>query len=255
MPYGYDDDWMYSDGENWDFSNTTGRTYVPPTADMFTGAGGAGGAGAAPAGGRIANLFNRAKGYVTAPGNFGYSFRGNGTLKPGLTAFGKSIGPWATAGMGIMQGINAAQGLSGVSRSRQNISDLKNDILTSAASNPLVSNYLTADQKQLLNQIRNGTYASELGDDVVRGIGSSLSDAASGALMGAVGGLPGVLVGGIGGLINGGISGARQGSEQEASRLQALYDALAEAETSYQSMRRPVFTGLGIQRNYQNMYA
>lgn len=248
MPYGYDDDWMYSDGENWDFSNTTGRTYVPPTADMFAGAGGAGG--------KIGNLFNRAKGYVTTPGNFGYSFRGNDTLKPGLTAFGKSIGPWATAGMGIMQGINAAQGLSGVSRSRQNISDLKNDILTSAASNPLVSSYLTADQKQLLNQIRNGTYASELGDDAVRGIGSSLGNAASSALMGAaVGGLPGALVGGIGGLVNGGISGVRQGSEQEASRLQALYDALAEAETSYQSMRRPVFTGLGIQRNYQNMYA
>lgn len=214
-------------------------------------------AGATAGSGKLGAMFGKAWNYVRDPRNFGYSLRGNEFGGPGLTVFGKNIGKYATAGAALMQGLQAAQGISGYSRGRQNLDSLKSDIIRSAAANPLVSNYLTSDQMNTLNQIRRGTYASNpTFDDVLGGVGSEgISNALSGAMMGAAGGLPGIAIGAIGGLVNGGISGANQGNERKIADLQALYDALAEAETSYKSMRRPVFTGLGIQRNYQNMYA
>lgn len=194
--------------------------------------------------------------YMRTPGNFGYSLTGNSTLGPGITAFGQNFGHMANVGSAINQGVQAAQGLSGLSRSKEDVADLKNKIILSAMNNPLVNDYLTADQRQLLGQLRRGTYSESLGDDALRGAGANLGNAATGALTGLMfGGIPGAAIGGIGGLINGGISGATQGSQQEAEKLQALYDTLAEAEMSYNSMKRPVFTGLGIQHRYQNMYS
>lgn len=213
--------------------------------------------------GALGGWFNRAKGaganawnYVRNPNNFNYSFTGANGASPGLTAFGHNLGKFATIGTGVTQGIQAVKGLSDYGKAKTTAEDLMSDIVASASANPLVDKYLTADQRKLLNEIRRGNYSTYTPGDALSGaMSDGLSNALSGAAMGLAGGLPGVIVGGVGGLVNGGISGATNGVNRRIDRLQSLYDTLAEAEQSYQAMKRPVFTGLGIQHQYQNMYA
>lgn len=191
-----------------------------------------------------------------APEGFDYSFRGTSTSPAGLKMFGKNVGKGLNVASGVMQGLQAAQGIANYSKANAANEDLMSDIVASATGNPLLSSYLTSDQLRLLRQVRDGSYdTSSNAKDFLKGMGSNLGDAAMGALMGISGGLPGVLIGGIGGLINGGIEGLSTGTEDNYAELSALYQALMDAEAQYRSMKRPNFTGLGIQQQYQNMYA
>jgi hypothetical protein len=180
-----------------------------------------------------------------------------GKTGPGLTLFGKNVGTGANILSGIMQGIDFAQGVSSFNDAQSNSDDLLSDIRTSAMGNPLLSSYLTSDQLNLLNDIRSNRYGNSVGaDDFFEGMGSGLGDAAMSALGGlAVGGLPGALIGGIGTLINSGVDNLSETTNENTAELQALYQALRDAEMQYKSMKRPNFTGLGIQQQYQNMYA
>lgn len=191
-----------------------------------------------------------------APGGFDYSFRANGSNPAGLKLFGKNVGRGLNIASGVLQGLDAAKGIADYSKANATNDDLMSDIVASAAGNPLLSSYLTPDQLRLLRQVRDGSYdASSDANDFIKGMGSGLGNAAIGALMGIPGGLPGMLIGGIGGLVNGGIDGLSAGTEDNYAELSALYQALMDAEAQYRSMKRPNFTGLGIQQQYQNMYA
>lgn len=179
------------------------------------------------------------------------------TKGSGLKMFGKNVGKGANVVSGVVQGAQALKGISDYSKARQSNEDMLDDIIVSATSNPLLSSYLTSDQMRLVNAIRKGNYdtSSDVGD-FFKGIGSGLGNAALSTLSGFVtGGVPGAIIGGVGSLANSGISGLSAGTEEESAELAALYQALMDAEAQYRSMKRPNFTGLGIQQQYQNMYA
>jgi hypothetical protein len=192
----------------------------------------------------LAGLFNTSK-------KFGWN------KNTGLTAFGKNLGkytPWISGGVSAIQ---ALDNFSDYNKSVDSNEGMIDDILVSAMSNPLVSSYLTSEQMNLLNQLRRGDYTTKSNfGDALQGIGSGLGDAVTAALTGAAfGGVPGAIVGGVGSLVNSGIQGLSSGTEEESAELAALYQALMDAEAQYKSMKRPNFTGLGIQQQYQNMYA
>lgn len=218
------------------------------------------------AGSGLKDLFPKLK--TSFNNNFGYSFRSpdstgwgsnltTGTAKgPGVTAFGKPIGTYANVGNAIMQGVNAAQGISDYSKGQSDIDSLVNDIKVSAMGNPLLNSYLTSDQLSLLNKLQRGTYDTGADmDDFMSGLASDgLTGAVQGAMSGAIGGLPGMAIGAIGGLVNGGIGGLSNANDQTEAELQALLTALQNAEMQYKSMQRPNFTGLDIQQQYKDMY-
>lgn len=168
-----------------------------------------------------------------------------------------NLGKWGNVASLAMHGIDAAKGISDYNEAVSNNEDLMTRIRASAMSNPLLSSYLTSDQMNMLNSIRTGSYnASDAGvDTFLQGAAGGLGDAALGAVMGIPGGLPGIIIGAAGGLINAGIDNQSQIAGQNSAELQALYQALQDAEMQYRSMKRPNFTGLGIQQQYQNMYA
>lgn len=193
--------------------------------------------------------------------NFGYKWTDNAkigaTEGPGITAFGKPIGKYANIAGGVMQGIQAAKGLSDYASEQEDLDNLLSSIKSSAMGNPLLNSYLTNDQISLLSKIQRGTYdTSADADDFMSGVLSEgLSSGIQNALMGAAMGGPwGALIGGVGGLVNGGISGLSNGSAESEAELQALLTALQNAEMQYKSMQRPNFTGLGIQQQYKDMY-
>lgn len=199
------------------------------------------------------NFFNpQAGGWVSygwTPGKSG------GWGKTGLNIGGQNIGKWGTIGAGVMQGLDALGGMSEMSKQNADIDDLESQILASAAGNPLISSYLTSEDLSLLGKLQRGNYEGNAGiGDAFSNIGNIISGAGSGALTGAIGGLPGILVGGIGGAINAGIDNMNSTGSQNTARLEALYQNLLDAEQQYKAMKRPNFTGLGIQQRYQNMY-
>lgn len=173
----------------------------------------------------------------------------------GLSIGGKNMGNAARLGTGIYQGLNALGGLSEMSDLNEDADSLTSKILTSAAGNPLINSYLTSDDLTLLGKLQRGSYdaSADLGD-ATSNLGNLLSGAGTGALMGLAGGVPGAIIGGIGGLINSGIDNMNAETSNNTARLEALYQNLLNAEQQYRSMRRPNFTGLGIQQQYQNMY-
>ena len=173
----------------------------------------------------------------------------------GLSIAGKNVGKYVPWGVGIYQGLDALGGLSEMSDLNADADTLTSQILTSAAGNPLISSYLTSDDLTLLGKLQRGTYdtSADLGD-ATSNLGNLLSGAGMGALSGLAGGIPGAIVGGIGGLINSGIDNMNAETSNNTARLEALYQNLLNAEQQYKSMRRPNFTGLGIQQQYQNMY-
>lgn len=193
------------------------------------------------------------------PEGFDYNFKGTGALGmkgAGLKAFGKSLGTGFNVLNAAGQGIEAAKGLGDLSGSIDETDDLKSNILRSSMSNPLASNYLSGEQQSLLNQLKRGGFDDRAGlDDALTGVGGNLDKVLMGVLTGAMGGVPGMVIGGVGGLINGGISGANEAQAEKTSSLETLYQALADAEAQYRSMKRPNFTGLGIQQQYQNQFA
>lgn len=219
-----------------------------------------------PDAGGLSGLFSNLKSGIG--NNFGYSLRSPGATGwgsnlsfgaakgPGLTAFGLPVGKYANIGNAVAQGVNAVSGISDYSQGQSDLNSLVNDIKVSAMGNPLLDQYLTSDQLSLLNKLQNGTYDTSADmDDFMSGLTSEgLQGALSGAMSGAVGGVPGMVIGAIGGLANGGIGGLSASNEQKTAELQALLNAMQNAEMQYKSMRRPNFTGLGIQQQYQDMY-
>lgn len=186
--------------------------------------------------------------------NFGYS------LKDGAKVFGKNLGGWTGAGTiipGIMQGAQAIGSLGELDDLNKSTEDLINDIIVSANNNPLVNSYLTSDQKSLLRQAKTGKLEDELsmslGDFMPDDL-TDLLDIGKGALSGVLGGIPGMIVGGVGGAVNSGLDNAIDERSASTAELEALLYALQDAEMQYQSMKRPNFTGLGIQQRYQDMY-
>lgn len=202
--------------------------------------------------GTLNNLFSKFKNWKGrgVPEGFGWS-KGSG-----LEMFGKNVGKGANIASGVLQGAQALKGVSDYNKAKQSNDDMLNDIVISAASNPLLSSYLTSDQMRLVNDIRRGNYETSSDvDDFLRGVGGGLGDIFTSAALGAAGGIPGMVIGGLGAAANAGIRGLSSGTEEESAELAALYQALMDAEAQYKSMKRPNFTGLGIQQQYQNMYA
>lgn len=238
-------------------------TYVPPK----TSAGGAKNAKTNPLSGMFAKTKAYANGmFPNARSEFSNLFSGNGALAPGafdwssssgLKAFNRNLGTGANIISGIGQGVGALQGLSNYNDSLEYNEDVINDILMSVMSNPIHSSYLTSEQLALLNKLRKDNYdTSSDFSDFLGGVGSGLGNTAMSALGGfAIGGIPGAVINGVGSLVNSGIKGLSSGTEEESAELAALYQALQDAEAQYRSMKRPNFTGLGIQQQYQNMYA
>lgn len=190
-------------------------------------------------------------GLSLAPEGFDWSSKG------GLKAFGKNVGTGANVLSGVMQGVDAAQGIGDYMDTLESNEDLKSKIDIAAMGNPLLSSYLTADQMDLLGDLQLGNYSdkADAGDflkGAVGGLGNAIMPTLSGL---ATGGIPGAIIGGVGTLINSGIDGMSNASGRSTSELQALYQALQDAEMQYKAMKRPNFTGLGIQQQYQNMYA
>lgn len=176
--------------------------------------------------------------------------------KTGLNIGNLNVGKWSNLANAAMQGIDAVGGLSEMSDLNKDAESLESNIIASAAGNPLLSSYLTSDQLSLLGKLRRGTYDGSAGlGGVTSNVGNLFSGAASGAMSGALGGLPGMLIGGIGGLINSGIDNINAETSSNTAQLEALYQSLLDAEQQYKSMKRPNFSGLGIQQRYQNMYA
>jgi hypothetical protein len=166
-----------------------------------------------------------------------------------------NIGKMSNIGSGIGQGIQAIGNLKNISDTSSNISDLRGDILTQYSSNPLANYYLTPDQKQMIRQIKRGTYDDGGSSGILKGIGSGLLGTVANAGIGYLtGGIPGAIIGGVGGLVNSGMQGYNQAQQSKASELEALYQALNEANMQYQSMKRIPMSGLGLQQRYVNMY-
>lgn len=177
-------------------------------------------------------------------------------LKDGAKVFGKNIGKAANIGSGIMYGAQALGNMNALNESRDSADDLIDQILISANNNPIANSYLTSEQKAMLNKARRGDLDTEtsiddfIPDDLLGNIG----DIGLGVLMGLPGGLPGMIIGGAGSAINAGLEDSMQEQQSQVAELEALLQALQDAELQYQSMKRPNFTGLGIQQRYQNMY-
>ena len=165
------------------------------------------------------------------------------------------LGNIANVGSGLMYGTQAISGLSDISNNTRESRDLQGDILKEAMANPINSSFLSSDQKVLLNKIRRGNYSLDgdngIGEGVLSGLGNTLMGTVTGGL---TGGIPGAIIGGIGGLVNSGISGYSNAQQRNIGELEALYQALADANAQYQTMKRPNFTGLGIQQRYKDMY-
>lgn len=202
----------------------------------------------------VDNFFNPNAGGAVS---YGLGTKKTGGLgKAGLNLGKHNLGKFATGASAVMQGMNAVGGLSEMSDLNKDADTLTNQILASASGNPLLHSYLTSDDLALLGKLQRGNYDAT-GDfgDVTSNLGNLLSGTLSGVASGAMGGIPGMVVGGIGGLVNSGIDNINSATTNNTARLEALYQNLLNAEQQYKSMRRPNFSGLGIQQRYQNMYA
>jgi hypothetical protein len=229
-------------------------------------------AGSQPTGSRARRIFDKAKDIGSdimfnvdnffnpnAGGKISYGLgtKSTGGLgKAGLNLGKYNLGKYATGISGIMQGLDAIGGLSELSDLNADADTLTSQILASASGNPLLHSYLTSDDLMLLGKLQRGNFdaSGDIGD-ATSNLGNLLSGTLSGVASGAMGGIPGMVVGGIGGLINSGIDNVNSATSNNTARLEALYQNLLNAEQQYKAMRRPNFSGLGIQQRYQNMYA
>lgn len=172
----------------------------------------------------------------------------------GLKLGGYNVGKLWTGGQALMNTVQGLKNTDNLNKAYEQGSDLKADILATAAGTPNVSSYLTADEQKMLNQLKRGNYyEGEWGSDA-SDWGGVLSGGLKGAITGLPGGAWGALLGGIGGAINGGLSGATKKKEINNSKLDSLYNTLNYAKNDYNSMKRPNFSGLGIQQRYRNAY-
>ena len=180
-----------------------------------------------------------------------------GTLKKtdaGLNLGGYQLGKLWTGGQALYNIAKGAKNIDNLNKASQQGADLKADLLATAASTPNVSSYLTADEQKMLNQLKRGNYyEGDWGSDL-SDYGGVFSGGIKGALAGLPGGVPGMILGGLGGAVNGGLSSATKKKEIQNSKLDALYNTLNYARNDYNSMKRPNFSGLGLQQRYRNAY-
>ena len=238
VPAVYDSN--FADAQKSLYGNLAGDAAMDATFDKMLG-----NAPVSPKSGGLKGLFTN---------NFGWS-KGKG-----LKMFGKNLGGWTGAGTivpGIMAGAQAIGNINALEDANKSTEDLLGDIMASANSNPIVNSYLSTDQRSLLRDIKNGKFdPEEIGlDTFIPDDFGSLLDIGKGALTGIAGGVPGMIVGGIGGAVNSGLEDAISKAGSSQAELESLLFALQDAEAQYQAMKRPNFTGLGIQQRYQDMYA
>lgn len=172
----------------------------------------------------------------------------------GLKLGGYNVGTLWTGGQALMNTVRGFQNADNLNKAYEQGSDLKDSILSTAASTPNVSSYLTADEQKMLNQLKRGNYYEDNWGSDISDWGGVLGGGVKGAIAGLPGGAWGALLGGIGGAINGGLSSATKKKDANNAKLDALYNTLNYARNDYNSMKRPNFSGLGIQQRYRNAY-
>ena len=174
--------------------------------------------------------------------------------KKGVSLLGGNVGNFYTGGKALADTFGTLQNYSNMANIDKETGDIKSEILANATSNPLASQYLTQDEISLLNKIKRGNYNPEETD-----FGSQVGVTGLGALKGGLtgliaGGTPGAVLGALGGAFKSGSEARANAKAQANERLEALLQSLNDASAQYKSMRRPNFTGLGIQNRYQDMY-
>ena len=147
---------------------------------------------------------------------------------------GPKIGNIGAAAMGAYQGINAIKGLTENVQSDSDYRNLIKDIKMSAYANPMVSQYLSADQNRLLRQARTGSLDTANWGGAIGGAAQGIPKALISALIGGVtGGVPGAILGGVGSLGNSAIQGYGDRTREQTDKLNGLYSALQNAEMAY----------------------
>lgn len=147
---------------------------------------------------------------------------------------GPKIGTLGLAGMGAYQGINALQNGMENAQADTEYNNLIRDIKSSAYSNPMASQYLTADQNRLLRQARTGGLDAGNWGGAAQGAVQGIPQALVSSLIGGVvGGIPGALIGGLGSLGNSAIQGYGNRTREQNDKLSSLYSALQNAEMDY----------------------
>lgn len=252
------------------YSKTNSRkTYSSPKAGVYTnaGAGTSSDTGASSGASGLKNAFAGWKNKASTLGNtisdyinpnaYGWT-KGSG-LKFTNPSTGKltNLGKWSNIAGGVMQGVDALGALATYGDLTNDANSLQSNIRIASMGNPLLSSYLTPEQLSLLSSIEDGRYNMSDGYEFsLSSLLGGLTEAVPAALIGgATGGIPGAVIGGVGSLINSGLDSFNASNQNSVNELQALYTALQDANAQYQSMKRPNFTGLGIQQRYQNMYA
>lgn len=232
-----------------------------------TGAGAASTAAASTAanGGKLAGLFGGIRGKFSGLNNISLrNLLKGGQLgdpellgwnsKEGISLLGGKVGNLYTGGKTLADTFNTLQNYNTMQKVDKETGDIKSEILASAASNPLASQYLTQDEISLLNKVKRGSYNPE-GTDFGSQMGATGMGALKGGLTGYVaGGTPGAILGALGGAFKSGSKARTDAKSQSNEKLEALLQSLNDASAQYKSMRRPNFTGLGIQNRFQDMY-
>lgn len=167
---------------------------------------------------------------------------------------GIKLGTLANVGSGIYQGVNAIKNINDTMDTNNTYDDLVRAIQKSAYANPMHSSYLTADQRDMLFRLNNGSYDSPDIGDVITGAVKNIPQALLAGAGGlATGGTIGAAINGIGSLVSGGFQGWNDASKDKQAQLQGLYQTLLDAEQDYNNMRRPTnLRSSGLQRRYSN---
>ena len=221
-------------------------------------------AGAAK-GGKLGGLFNGLRGKLSGlnkislrnllkGGQIGDPELLGWNSKKGLSLLGGNVGNLYTGGKMLTDTFGILQNYGNMANIDKETGDIKSEILANATSNPLASQYLTQDEISLLNKIKRGNYNPE-GTGFSSQVGAAGLGALKGGLTGFVaGGTPGAILGALGGAFKSGSEARANAKAQANERLEALLQSLNDASAQYKSMRRPNFTGLGIQNRFQDMY-
>ena len=251
-----------------EFSNLDMRKIINQAAGTGTTAA-AGGAVSTAAdaakGGKLAGLFGGLRGKFSGLNNISLRNLLKGgkigdpellgwDAKKGVSLLGGNVGSLYTGGKALADTFGTLQNYNRMANVDKETGDIKSEILASATSNPLVSQYLTQDEISLLNKIKRGSYNPE-GTD----FGSQMRATGMGALKGGLtglvaGGVPGAVLGALGSAFKSGSEARTNAKSQSNEKLEALLQSLNDASAQYKSMRRPNFTGLGIQNRFQDMY-
>lgn len=221
--------------------------------------------GAAANGGKLAGLFGGLRGKLSGLNNISLrNLLKGGQLgdpellgwdtKKGVSLLGGNVGSLYTGGKALADTFGTLQNYNRMTNLDKETGDIKSEILANAASNPLASQYLTQDEISLLNKVKRGSYNPE-GTDFASQMGATGMGALKGGLTGLVaGGAPGAVLGALGGAFKSGSEARNNAKSQANERLEALLQSLNDASAQYKSIRRPNFTGLGIQGRFQDMY-